>query len=547
MTYKFKLSRRLAMSHRLGYAACLLTAACAAGEPIDYLDADAPAASSREFALTPHGLVLETNQKFRFAAFSRSSFGDSMQLGDVVWSASGGSISSDGTFSATAPGSYKVAGRGRNRNRSDSTVVVVLPPQPTLSELSIDPDGAEVAAGTARAFSASGRLSDGTAVAIAVTWAATGGAIDAAGVYRAGNVPGTYEVVARNSTGTVADTAVIVIPASATPSIVGLTIAPGALTLAAGASNSYTAQGWVAGSNTPVPATVTWSATGGSISPSGVYTAGNLPGTYRIAARSTSTDLADTVLVTVGSPTIAPEAPRAGSNEPIGYTRLTEHLWNTAEQDGWYHDGDRTRFRLLDEAGAPLTGRFIRAPFLAGETGGPVNATPFRIQKNIQAAQAGKLYWSYWLRVSPNFQGHPTATNKVNFAWMRGSNILFLSLEGVDGGPLNLMPRLQTYSTSDPREYFQPNQGASANFSRGAWHHVEMVLEANTASDRNGRIAVWLDGVKTHDYRDLRFVVSGEGHTWDYVDATPLWGGGGGVIREAMNMDYGPMYLSIAR
>jgi hypothetical protein len=414
------------------------------------------------------------------------------------------------------------------------------PAVPTLSGVQVLPDTAVLTPAQKVDFSSSGRMNDGSATPIDVRWSASGGTIDANGVYSAAAAPGTYRVVARSDLGYFADTSMVLVA----PPGLKLVVVPASLVLAAGSAQHFTAYGRTpAGDSIPVP--VTYRATGGSVADGGLYTAGGTPGTFRVIAALPDGSIADTADVTlVTSSAAAPSSASAGPNEPSGFTRLAEHDWSTAEQGGWYHDGERDRFRLLSESGAGGPRRFMRAPFFAGDGS---STTPVRIQKNIQSAQAGKLYWSFWLRISPNFQGHPTGTNKVNFAWMRGSNILFLSLEGVDAGPLTLMPRLQTHPTSDPREYFAPNQGASGTFSRGVWHRIEMLAVANTGSDRNGRIAVWLDGVKIEEYRDIRYVVAGEGHTWDYVDVTPLWGGGGGVVRQAMNMDYGPMYLSSAR
>ena len=111
------------------------------------------------------------------------------------------------SFSASTAGTYKVVGRGRGRNKSDTSTVVVVPPPTDLVGIEAAPDSVAVAAGANHTFTALGRLSDGTTTSVGVTWTATGGAIDAGGVYTAGNAGGKFRVVATKSSGTLADTA----------------------------------------------------------------------------------------------------------------------------------------------------------------------------------------------------------------------------------------------------------------------------------------------------------------------------------------------------
>jgi hypothetical protein len=67
-----------------------------------------------------------------------------------------------------------------------------------------------------------------------------------------------------------------------TPASVTVTVSPATKTLLAGASFTFTA----AVANAP-DATVTWSATGGTISSTGAYKAPTNPGTYTVTATST--------------------------------------------------------------------------------------------------------------------------------------------------------------------------------------------------------------------------------------------------------------------
>jgi hypothetical protein len=240
----------------------------------------------------------------------------------------------------------------------------------------------------------------------------------------------------------------------------------------------------------------------------------------------------------------APDTASAGNgggsgNEPSDFSQVAKNDLRALNEDGWYVDGG-SGYGIVNEASATGGDQgFLRATFRGGEG---ESTTPVRMQKNIDAAGRTQIYWSYWVRVSSNFEGHPTATNKINFAWMNGAPIFFMSAEGVGNGPLTLTARMQ--SPAESREYFRPNQGASGNFSRGSWHRVELIARGNTAGNGDGLIKVWLDGVRIIEYRDVRFTGSGQDKTFDYIDFTPIWGGRGGTVTNTMTMDLDHMYVS---
>src|SRR5262249_2275606 len=75
----------------------------------------------------------------------------------------------------------------------------------------VSPDGITLTPGAKRRFGALGRYSDGGTGPLTATWSATGGAIDQSGLFTAGSVAGRYSVMARASTGGVADTAIVTI------------------------------------------------------------------------------------------------------------------------------------------------------------------------------------------------------------------------------------------------------------------------------------------------------------------------------------------------
>ena len=169
-------------------------------------------------------------------------------------------------------------------------------PAPTLSRVVVTPDSAAVAAGGTAQFQASGVYSDGSRSAVAATWTATGGTVSASGLYTAGQTAGTYRVIA--TAGGKADTSTVRVSAAPppAPTLTRVVVAPERASLRSGGTMQFTASGVYSDGSTAAlqPA---WTATGGTITSSGLYTAGKSSGTYHVIA--TSGGQADTALVSI--------------------------------------------------------------------------------------------------------------------------------------------------------------------------------------------------------------------------------------------------------
>src|SRR3954470_11140653 len=228
MTYTFKLARRLAVSRRFSMLPVLLVLAACSGNdataPQDAL-ADLPESGiygwrPRESTpvavhVNPSSITVETNQLIQFRARGRNRAGDDI-VAPVSWSTTGGTILPDGRFSAAAIGTYQVIGRTRTRDEAfvvDTSIVTVVRRQIGLAAVEVTPDTVTLNPRGSQAFSAVGRLRSGGVKPIGVNWKATGGTVDPAGTYVAGDTAGTYLLIATNTAGTLADTAKITISA----------------------------------------------------------------------------------------------------------------------------------------------------------------------------------------------------------------------------------------------------------------------------------------------------------------------------------------------
>jgi hypothetical protein len=369
MTYTFKLARRLAVSRNFSMLPVLLVlAACNGG------DATAPSGSPTELPVSgvlgwrprestpvavrinPSSVTLETNQLIRFQARGRNRAGDDI-VTPVSWSTSGGTILPDGRFSAAMAGEYRVIGRTRTHDDGlivDTSFVKVVRRQNGLASIKVSPDTATLFPRVSRRFAAVGVLPNGKPVAVGVNWTTSGGSIDAGGTYTAGDTAGTYQVIATNTAGTLADTATITIaappvlpppsdsgnpapptipitpaPPDSTPTdttppveppppppvLAKVTLVPATATLVSRATRQFAAYGRNSLGDS-VPVSVVFTATGGTVTAGGLFTAGTVAGSYRVIARSEG--LADTSTVTVTVP--------LGSGNALGIPMGAFHL-----------------------------------------------------------------------------------------------------------------------------------------------------------------------------------------------------------------------------
>jgi hypothetical protein len=110
----------------------------------------------------------------------------------VTWTATGGTISSSGLYTAGAiTGSFTVKATSvQDATRSASAAITITPPQPV--SVSVSPSGATVFTGGTQQFTATVNNATNTAV----TWTATGGTISSSGLFTAGAATGTFTVTA---------------------------------------------------------------------------------------------------------------------------------------------------------------------------------------------------------------------------------------------------------------------------------------------------------------------------------------------------------------
>jgi hypothetical protein len=271
--------------------------------------------------VSPAAISLNPGATQQFSAVGRNSDGSSSSI-SVSWSATGGSISSSGLYTAgSSAGSYRVIAVRQGDTKADTSSVTINVPAPTLTAIEVTPSTASVVAGATRQFNAVGRLSDNSTTSVAVTWSATGGTVSTSGLYTAGSTAGTFRVIAVRQGDTKADTASVTVTAApatppASPTLSSVVVTPASASLSAGATQQFNATGRMS-DNTTTSVAVSWSATGGTVSSSGHYTAGSTAGSFRVIAVQQGGTKADTstITVTASAPpvTVPPPPPSTGS------------------------------------------------------------------------------------------------------------------------------------------------------------------------------------------------------------------------------------------
>lgn len=167
-----------------------------------------------------------------------------------------------------------------------------------IAQLVVTPDNQSLAAGATQQFDAYGRTASGDSVGVTVDFTATGGTITSDGLFTAGPVAGTYQVIAIQTGGTLADTSDVTVTVAGPPTLVQIVLVPGAATLLIDATRLFSVYGRMSNGDS-VAVGVTYDATGGTITSSGLYTAGQTAGTYQVVALATGGALADTASVVV--------------------------------------------------------------------------------------------------------------------------------------------------------------------------------------------------------------------------------------------------------
>jgi hypothetical protein len=228
-------------------------------------------------AVTPTPVTLYGTKSQQFTATGKDQFGNEIAIpANPAWTATGGTISTSGLYTAGSEiGNYEVAIQsGSIIGRAQ--VSIVESPVPTIV---ITPNPIMVHPSQSLQFTAVCKDQFGNIIDNpAVVWSATGGTISTTGLYTAGTELGDYVIKAQ--LGVILGTAMVTTTNIAVDNI---NITPKNASIIAGQTQQFTAKLIdPEGHETDLPSYAIWSATGGTISQTGLYIAGTTLGIFSV-------------------------------------------------------------------------------------------------------------------------------------------------------------------------------------------------------------------------------------------------------------------------
>jgi hypothetical protein len=553
MTYTFKLSARLARLRSRMFLLLLPLAGCVpeSGSPNDPTPNDSTVIAIN---IDPDVIVVTPDQPVSFAASGEMVAGGSVIV-PVTWSASGGTMSESGVFTAHTAGQYYIIAWYGAENLTDSARVYVNPPPPpTLASIVVTPAAATLDTGEARTFAAYGVTTGGDSIAVPVSWTVPGYTMSQSGVFQS-PVAGNFLVIAW-ANGGMTDTAHVTVSTSSPPppppGLAGVVVTPSNATVQTGQNVAFAAYGLnTAGDSIAV--TVSWASNGGTISSNGVFQA-QAAGTYAIVAQSGGK--ADTANATVTAP---PPPPSGLANEC------------NAPQPGWVFcdDFDQDRLSSYFEYSAQ-SGSFVRANGL-GNSGsyamkarfvqGQVNAGSLHLafgktpQAYFQPADAGtanyrEIYWRFYVKYQAGWTGgggakltrafgfaSPSswAQNMFGHVWSGGTNHNYLVLDPASGTDLAGNLVTTTYNDFPNMRWLGATSNATPIFDAahvGSWYCIETHIKLNSSGQSNGVFELWIDGNAEASRTGLNWVGNFSAYGINAVYLENYWNSGSPATQE---------------
>ena len=254
----------------------------------------------------------------------------------------------------------------------NGTATVIVQPGPA-TRVTVSPAMVTLAPGGSTTFTAQAFDANNNVVTTAISWAASAasGTINQGGVFTAGSMSGNDPAAITATAGSLSGSASVSINAGA---LSQLSLTPSVATTQAGGTLAFTATGRD-GNNNTVAVTPTWSvvAGGGTISPTGIFSAGTTTGTFANTVRAESNGVTAfaTVSVTAG-PLVLLELNPASADLLVG---ATAQFAGTGKDAFGNTVPANITWTTNPNAGAITAGGLFTAGTLAGDYADGVRAT----------------------------------------------------------------------------------------------------------------------------------------------------------------------------
>jgi hypothetical protein len=391
------------------------------------------------------------------------------------------------------------------------------------------PSTASLVAGQTQSFSAYGLTADSTQTLLPVVWSATGGTIDANGVFTAGTTPCTCTVSAESPDWGVSANAQVAISGS-TSAVSSVTVQPDSAWVPVDGAWPFSTLLQDASGLTLTGRSVAWSSadqTVATVTGSGLTT-GHAPGATTITAVAEGKSGA-------GVLTVLPQGSGAWPNEPAVLPTIADNSFSVLNGNGWdLLDNTLGLVTLGSDPNAPLSPPSVLQYLYPIGFGGGTGPGA----ESIDLPSVKSVYVGTWWKVSNPWQGHPTNVNKVEIFFPAEGGDIYMVMYGTPGGPYELRVIPQFHNM--PSNWMLPNVN-HVPVTLGVWHRVEWLMIYNTTSSPpNGVIRWWLDGKLLGDYSNVQFPSTG----LVTYKVSAIWGGVGGVKTENDYYWYDHVHIS---
>ncbi len=229
-----------------------------------------------QIVVYPSQVRLEFGQSQSFSVRGFDQNGQPLDIGQVAWQATGGTISPQGAFIAgQTEGNFTIAAAA---GACEGSAAVTVVESARLTRLAIAQKQVRLKVGESLAFSVRGLDQRGNQMDIGpVSWQATGGEIDTNGTFKARRHGGVFAVTA--AVGAVTDSASVTVV-----KLTELAVSPSQPQIKTGQSQRFTVRGLDQYGDEIGIGKVSWSSTGGTIDSSGLFQAGRAEGNFTVKA-----------------------------------------------------------------------------------------------------------------------------------------------------------------------------------------------------------------------------------------------------------------------
>lgn len=460
-------------------------------------------------------LTMTVGSSMQMSALAEDASGAPIYGRTVDWRvySSAVSISSGGVLTATGTGNMLVRARIDGVNGYRTITVTAATAEPKVTSFVISPKtGSSLAPGNTRQFTTSAVWSDNVVRPVSVTYTATGGTISSSGLFSAGQLAGTFLIVANCSCGpsTIADSAYVAVSVPA-PQLSTLTISPRNVTLAASATQQFTTTAtWSTGASALPP--VTYTATGGYVSTGGLYTAPTTAGTYRVIVAHTGGTKKDTATVVVQATTTTP--PPASPPPAAGTWSIQRNFnsgsagSNATSADGFDDaaGGSMYSTERAFEGGKSAKLSIAQGTDGWGTWGGVINfPTPL--------ASGSNLWLQLYIYMPSDFVISTPGNGSLKFLRVRtqppgGGNSGYNDIQFQDDAG---QPSAFRMIKEQQDQWF--NFGAPNSFTKGMWHRISVNIQFGSvpkASGGTARVRVWQNGALLVDEARMKTLTNAD-------------------------------------